>query len=266
MGLAVCIASQKGGVGKTTTAIHLAGALALAERQTLLVDSDPQGHATIGMGIDRAGVSGSLYHAMTGQSPVKELILNSQLAFLKILPACMRLYDMEMAWVKNQDKEYSLRHLIGDLKKTYDYIIIDTPPSVNLMTIQAIIAADLLVIPFLCEFYAIEGLYSFLMILKFLKGKYNPGIKIAGILFTLFEESQPLARKIADKMRYCFNGNVFQTVIPRTVHFQNAAAMGKPLFLKDIMSVGSLRYLEMAKEFIQNWPLNVPSCIETLTA
>jgi len=170
---------------------------------------------------------------------------------------------MEMAWMKNQDKECSLRYLIGKLKRSYDYIIIDTPPSMNLLAIHAIIAADLLVLPFPCEFYAIEGLFSFLTLLKFLKDKYNPGIKIVGILFTFFEEGQLVAEKIAGEMRHCFNGKVFQTVIPRNVHFQGAAAIGKPLFLKDIMSVGSQRYLELAKEFIKSWPSNMPSSTDS---
>lgn len=251
MGHIICIVSQKGGVGKTTTAINLSAAFAVAERNALLVDCDPQGNATTGMGIDKTRLKKSLYHAMTGKVMVKELITESELEFLKILPSRIDLLRADEELRSKPYKEMILRNLLRDLKETYDYIIIDSPPSLSLLTVNALTAADLLIIPLQCEFYALEGLGYLLKTFQVLKKRFNPDIKIAGILLTMFETGEIISQQIAKAARYHFKDMVFKTVIPRNVHLRESSSHGKPLILKNIMSNGSQSYLKLAREFME---------------
>jgi chromosome partitioning protein len=253
MGQVVCVASHNEGAGKTTTAIHLSAALAVAEKDSLLVDCDPKGYATAGMGIDATCLSESLYDGMTGRVPVKDLLLESEFPFLKMLPARIELVRVETELMTKSGKEQTLRHLIEDLKASYDYIIIDIPSSLNLLAVNAIAASDLLIIPFQCELHALEGLCRLLKTLRELKEEFNPGIKIAGILFTMFDEKAPMSQEIADEIRRHFHDMVFQTTIPRNEQMRHSYDQGKPLFLTDIMSVGAQRYLELAGEFMDRW-------------
>ena len=252
MSFIICIASQKGGVGKTTTAINLSSALAVAEKRTLLVDCDPQGNATTGMGIDKTKLTKTLYHAMTGNATAGELIMDSRLEFLKTLPARVELVRAEAELTSRPDKESLLRNALRHVKKAYDYIIIDPPPSTGLLPLNAMTAADALLIPLQCEFYALEGLGQLLRTLRLVKKKFNPGLKIAGILLTMFDAAEEISRKIVEQARDHFKGLVFKTTIPRDVQLRESPCFGKPLLLQDIMSAGARSYFELAQEIMNH--------------
>ena len=248
MGHVVCITSQKGGVGKTTTAVNLSAAFAVAEKETLLVDCDPQGHATLGMGIDKAALGKTLYHAMVGKAELEEFIIESDLQCLKIIPARTELFQAEPELMSRPDKEKRLRNLLRDVRKKFDYIIIDAPSSLCLLTVNAVTAADSLLVPLQCEFYALDGLGYLLKTIQILKKKFNPDIRIDGILLTMFENREKTSRQIAEEARNYFKDMVLETVIPRNVHLRESACRGKPLLVQNIMSIGSQIYLELAQE------------------
>ncbi len=256
MGHIVCITSQKGGVGKTTTAINLATSLAMAEKDSLLVDCDPLGHATTGLGFDKTRIKKSLYGALVGQATAKELIIRSEPGYLKLLPAKIELCQVEAELMSDKNKEYLLGDLLIGLKDEYDYIIIDSPPSLNILTINAINASDLLLIPLQCEFYALEGLAYQLKIIRDLKESLNSDIRFAGILLTMFDEDEKISRQIVKDVRAHFKDMVFKTVIPRSTILKNSACYGKSPVFHKIMSVGVQSYFELAKEFMGRWPSN----------
>jgi chromosome partitioning protein len=256
MGHIVCITSQKGGVGKTTTAINLATAFAMAEKGSLLVDCDPLGHATTGLGFDKARIKKSLYDGLVGQATAEELIIRSEPGCLKLLPSKIELCRVEAKLMPDKDKKYLLRDLLIELKDEYDYIVIDSPPSLNILTINAINASDLLLIPLQCEFYALEGLCYQLKIIKALRESLNPDIRIAGILLTMFDEDEKISSQIVKDVRVHFKDMVFKTVIPRNTILRNSPCYGETPVFHNIMSVGAQSYLELAKEFMGRWPIN----------
>lgn len=250
MGYSICIGNQKGGVGKTTTAINLAAAFAIAEKKTLLIDMDPQGHATIGMGISKLPREKGIYHGLTNGTGVHELIINSELPSLNLIPAHINLMGFETKCLGRINKERLLQNLLKQLDGQYEYIIIDSPPSINLLTANAITAADSLLIPLQCEFFAVEGLTQFLKLFQILKKRLNPQIEILGILLTMFCPDENVSKHIAQDIQSQLGDKVFKTVIPRDAGLQEAALHGKPLLFHDIKSKGAQSYFGLAKEIM----------------
>jgi chromosome partitioning protein len=253
----ICIANQKGGVGKTTTAINLSASLAVSEKRTLLVDCDPQGNATTGIGIDKTAILKTLYHGMIGKAPVGSLILGSDIEMLKVIPSRVELIGFEVEMMSNPGREKVLKNLLFSLEDDFDYIILDCPPSLSLLTINAMTAANALLITLQCEFYALEGLGNLLQTVKRVKQRMNPDLVIAGILLTMFDTRTNLSRQVAEDAEKYFKDLVFKTTIPRNVRLGEAPSFGKPISLYDATSTGAKSYFDLAKEIMNNDSLKV---------
>lgn len=260
MGHIICIGNQKGGVGKTTTAINLTAAFAIAEKKTLLVDMDPQGHATLGIGIDTSSISKTIYHGIRGEAAADDVIIDTGMNKIKAIPARMKLVQAETELMNRPDKERLLFNLLNNLKEKFDYIIIDSPPSLSLLTVNAITAADSLLIPLQCEFFAVEGLTHLLKIFQVFQKRFNPHIKICGVLLTMFRSTETVSKRIVRDVRKHLKDMVFKTVIPRDIHLQESALYGKPLLFYNIKSVGAQCYFDLAKEIMASKGLNLNKC------
>ena len=248
----IAILNQKGGVGKTTTAVNLSASLAVSEKRTLLVDCDPQANATSGVGIDWSTTDKTLYHGMLGQAGSQSLIKDSAIATLKVIPANMELIGFEVEMMSSPNRDYALKDLLADLDSSFEYIILDCPPSLSLLTVNALTAADSLLIPLQCEFYALEGLGQLLQTVKRIRQALNPDLKIAGILLTMFDKRTNLSYQVAEEAEKYFNDLVFKTIIPRNIRLGEAPSFGKPILLYDATSTGAHSYLELAREIMAN--------------
>ena len=243
----VCIANQKGGVGKTTTAVNLAASLAASERRTLLIDLDPQGNAGSALGIRRDDSDKTIYEVLLDGVPLAEAVRKTELKFLDLVPASKHLVGAEIELAETEGREFHLRDALAALAHEYEYVLIDCPPSLGLLTINGLAAAQGVVIPLQTEYYALEGLADILRTIDLVKGAANPELKIDGILLTMYQ-SNNLANQIADEIRRTFPQQVFQTVIPRNVRLSEAPSHGKPILLYDVASKGCQSYLDLAKE------------------
>ena len=248
----ICIANQKGGVGKTTTAINLSASLAAAEKKTLLIDGDSQGNTTSGMGIDRSVYhNANLYHAMIGKVPLEKVILSTSIPHLDIIPSNQDLIGIEVEFVNLVEREMRLRQLLKSMDRNYEFILIDCPPSLGVMTVNALVASDYLIVPLQCEYFAMEGLGYLLNTVKLVKARLNPHLSLGGILLTMFDARNLLAHRVSEDVRKHFGNKVFKTVIPRNVRLSESPSHGLPIILHDIKSRGALTYMALAQEIIQ---------------
>jgi chromosome partitioning protein len=252
MARVICIANQKGGVGKTTTAINLSASLAVFEKPTLLVDCDPQANATSGIGIDKASLKSTLYDGLLGRAEAQALIRDSDIACLKVIPSNVELIGFEVEMMPEPDREKALKHLITPLRERFEYIIFDCPPSLSLLTVNALTAADSVLIPLQCEFYALEGLGQLLQTVKRVKRALNPGLSIAGILLTMFDRRTNLSHQVAEEANSFFKDLVFKTTVPRNIRLGEAPSFGKPIILYDAASPGAQSYVGLARELMNH--------------
>jgi len=251
MARTITIVNQKGGVGKTTTAVNLAAGLAVLEKKTLLIDFDPQGNATSGVGLDKDNLELQVYDALISKVPLRETILPTATQNLWCVPGNIDLTGAEIELVQEFAREHKLREALEPVLADFDYIIIDCPPSLGLLTVNALTAATDLLVPIQCEYYALEGVSQLLSTIRLIQKNLNPGLNIIGILLTMFDRRVNLSMQVAREVRYYFKEKVFRTIIPRNIKLTEAPSFGKPIFLYDIRSPGAMSYLNLATEIIE---------------
>lgn len=252
MGKIITIANQKGGVGKTTTAINLCACLAAAEKRTLLIDLDPQGNATSGVGISREKAANNIYHVLFDRKILREVVCGTAVPFLEVAPANIDLIGAEIELVGVLARESQLKKHLEPIREEYDYMVIDCPPSLGLLTINALTAADSVLIPLQCEYYPLEGLGQLLHTIRLVKRVLNPELKIEGIVLTMYDARVNLSEQVVREVREHFAGQVMETIIPRNIRLSEAPSFGKPIILYDIRCAGAESYLNLAKEVMDH--------------
>ena len=257
MNKVIAVCNQKGGVGKTTTCVNLAAALAVMEKKVLVVDMDPQSNATQGLGLD-GPFEETVYQALLlpeseiSQAIIQAMVVKSNMPFLDVLPCSPALAGFEIEIIQQEQRERRLQRVLNSIRSGYDYILIDSPPSLNMLTLNVLTAADSVLIPIQCEYYALQGLAELLNTIRMVQQSTNPKLSIEGALLTMFDSRLNLSKQVAEDVQGTFSEKVFKTIIPRSVKLSEAPSFGKPIILYDVVSTGAIRYMELAKEVLGN--------------